>query len=153
MAYVNTYCVNTESPKVVANKIPSFALTRKWFGIHQWGDPPVEWATAVPGQLLYLDPLAPGWRDFHVREVQEWARVTRTDANYEDVASIAGDSGNGTVAGMMGAEGGTAMFQALLARNGSVPMATEHVADHMAFASRWPMRLPQRWGDDAQRRF
>jgi hypothetical protein len=153
MAYVNTYCVNTESPKVVANKIPSFALTRKWFGIHQWGDPPVEWATAVPGQLLYLDPLAPGWRDFHVREMQEWARVTRTDANYEDVASIAGDSGNGTVVGMMGAEGGTAIFQALLARNGSVPMATEHVADHMAFASRWPMRLPQRWGDDAQRRF
>jgi len=153
MAYVNAYCVNAASKAVVANAIPNFALTRKWFGIHQWGDPPVEWSTAKAGQLLYLDPLARGWREFHLRQMLEWSRITRTDANYEDVGSIAGDGGNGTIDGLTGAEGGTAMFRELLRGNGAVPMATEHTADHMAFAARWSMRLPQRWGNADQHRF
>ncbi len=151
MGYVNTYCVNAGSPVLKRDGIAAFALPRRLPGYQQPDAAPASWEGVEAGRLVYLDSLPQRWRDYHVDAMVEWNRRTRTDANYEDVGSTAGDYGNGVIEGLTGAQGGAAMFRQLLERNAGVPMASEHCADHMAFAVKWPMRYPQKWGDEATR--
>lgn len=152
MGYANTYCVNSGSKSVERDRITSFALPRRLPGYQRYGSGRVDWPDFRAGDLVYLDALPGRWRDYHSDSMIEWNRQTRTDANYEDVGSTAGDYGNGVVEGLSGAQGGAAMFRQLLQKNPEVPMASEHCAEHMAFACRWPMRYPQQWGDEATRR-
>lgn len=152
MGYVNTYCVNSGANLVERDRIASFALPRRISGYEKYGDRRTDWPDFRAGDLIYLDSLPEGWRSYHSDSMVEWHRQTRTDANYEDVGSTAGDHGNGIVEGISGSQGGTEMFRQLLQKNPDVPMASEHCSDHMAFACRWPMRYPQRWGDETTRR-
>ena len=152
MGYVNTYCVNVGSPVFESDLLASFALPRRIAGYQQYQAPRTSWETLGKGDLAYLDSVPQRWRDYHCDSMVDWNRRTRTDANYEDVGSTAGDYGNGKVEGLSGPQGGAEMFRALLRQNPGVPMASEHCAEHMAFASKWPMRYPQKWGDPAIRR-
>lgn len=151
MAYVNTYCVNYNSPVYVRDHVQDFALLRAYGGIYGYPEKPLTWGDIKPDQLLYLDPLSPGWRKYHTDMMLTWRKETGTDANYEDVGGVAGDFGNGTVAGKSGAQGGTEQFRELLARNPEVPMASEYAPDNIAFAVRWPLRYQQVWGNEATR--
>ncbi len=151
MAYVNTYCVTFNSPVFQRDKIVEFGLPRKYGGIAGYTSPRSGFEGAKDGQLMYLDPLSPRWRKYHTDMMLQWRRETGTDANYEDVGGTAGDFGNGEVAGKRGAEGGTEQFRELLTRNPTVPMASEYAPDNMAFASRWPLRFQQVWGNEATR--
>lgn len=150
MGYVNSHCVNFGSPVFVRDGIDRFALTRRVASLSHAGDTPKTFANATRDEILYLDPLSPGWRRYHSDQMTAWRTATGADANYEDTAGTAGDFGNGTVAGLRGALGGTAQFRDLLESN-PVPMATEFAADHMAFASTWVLRYVQAWGTAADR--
>jgi len=151
MAYVNTYCVNYRSPVFVRDGIEEFALTRRIRGLWRYTKPPVTWDSLEDGQLVYLDPLAPGWREYHTDTMIEWNRVTGTDVNYEDTAGACGDYGNGVVDGIFAARGSVEMFRELLRRSPDVPMAAEYGPDPIAFAVRWPLRYQQVWGVPATR--
>jgi len=153
MGYVNSYVVNFQSPAFVAANMINTTLPHRYDSIWSYctyvGLPP-SYQTATPGQLVYLDPLAQAWRDDHVSRMATWNAQTEFDANYEDTAGVAGDFGNGTVGGLTGAKGSVAEFQALQLSPG-VPMASEYGTDAIAFASRWPLRFQQAWGDVAFR--
>ena len=151
MAYVNTYCVNFNSPVFIRDNIAEFGLTRKIRGIYRYTAEPQSFETAQDGQILYLDPLSARWREYHTDMMLTWREETGTDANYEDVGGTAGDFGNGMVDGLIGAQGGREQFRELLQRNPEVPMASEYAPDHMAFAARWPLRYQQVWGNNATR--
>ena len=145
MGYVNTHCVNHGSPVAVADGVTGFALTRPIESISRYSARRKTFSNAAAGELLYLDPLSPGWRRYHADQMIRWRAATGVDANYEDTAGTAGDFGNGTVGGLRGAQGGWAQFRELLERN-PVPMATEYAPDNMAFASNWALRYSQAWG-------
>jgi hypothetical protein len=151
MAYVNTYCVNYNSPVFIRDGIGGFGLPRKIGGIWGYTAPPGTFDGAKDGQLFYLDPLEPRWRTYHTDMMIRWREDTGTDANYEDVAGTAADYGNGVIAGKFGAQGGTEQFRELLSRNPDVPMASEYAPDNMAFAVRWPLRYQQVWGNEETR--
>lgn len=151
MAYVNTYCANYKSAAWEKDKLDDFALLRSLRGIYDYADKPITFADIKQDQLLYLDPLSPGWRKYHTDMMLTWRKDTGTDANYEDVGGTAGDFGNGTVSGFGGAQGGVEQFRELLRRNPDVPMASEYAPDNMAFAVRWPLRYQQVWGNAATR--
>ena len=150
MGYVNSHCVNYGSPVFVRDGIERFALTRKVGSLSGATDAPKTFGSSAPGELLCLDPLSPEWRRYHADQMIAWRAATGVDANYEDTAGTAGDFGNGAIAGLRGALGGTAQFRELLERN-PVPMATEFAADHMAIASTWALRYVQVWGTPAER--
>jgi hypothetical protein len=151
MAYVNTYCVNYDSPVFQRDRIADFGLTRKIGSLWNYLEPHGAFDGAQEGQLFYLDPLEPRWRKYHTDMMLQWRRDTGTDANYEDVGGTAADFGNGVIDGKFGAQGGTEQFRELLARNPEVPMASEYAPDNMAFASRWPLRYQQVWGNEETR--
>jgi len=151
MAYVNTYCVNYNSPVFKRDRIADFGLTRKIGGLWGYTNPRGTFDGAPDGQLLYMDPLEPRWRTYHTDMMLRWRKDTGTDANYEDVAGTAADFGNGVIAGKFGAQGGTEQFRELLRRNPEVPMASEYAPDNMAFAARWPLRYQQVWGNEETR--
>ena len=151
MAYVNTYCASYKSPVWQRDRLSDFALLRRRPSVSSYPERPTTLADLKDNQLLYLDPLSPRWRRYHTDMMLSWRRETGTDANYEDVGGTAGDFGNGVVEGLSGAQGGTAQFRGLLARNPGVPMASEYAPDHMAFAVRWPLRYQQVWGNAATR--
>ncbi len=153
MAYVNTYCVNYNSPVFVRDHIEDFALPRTTRSFWRYTQPPITWDSLKDGRLLYLDPLAPGWRDYHTNSMIEWNRVTGTDANYEDTAGACGDFGNGVIDGIFAARGSVEQFRDLLRRNPDVPMASEYGTDPIAFAVRWPLHYQQVWGVPATREF
>lgn len=151
MAYVNTYCVNYRSPVFVRDHIEEFALPRKIRSFWRYTHPRVTWDSLKEGQLVYLDPLAPGWREYHANAMAEWNRVTGTDANYEDTAGACGDFGNGVIGGIFAARGSVELFRELLRRQPDVPMASEYGTDAIAFAVRWPLHYQQVWGVPATR--
>lgn len=151
MGYVNTYCVNHQSPVFQSDGIGNFALTRKVPSMSAYGTPAKTFGNSAPGEILYLDPLSPQWRRYHTDQMIRWRQETGSDANYEDTGGTAGDFGNGEIEGLFGAQGGWAQFRELLERN-PVPMATEFAPDNIAFASTWAMRYSQAWGDDAIRK-
>lgn len=153
MAYVNTYCVNLNSPVFVRDRIADFGLTRKMRGLYSYTASSPSFETARDGQLLYLDPLSARWRKYHTDMMIQWRGETGTDANYEDVGGATGDFGNGVVDGRFGAQGGVEQFRELLRRNPAVPMASEYAPDAIAFAVRWPLRFQQVWGNDKTREF
>ena len=151
MAYVNTYCVNYNSPVFRRDNIRQFGLTRKIRSFHGYTAPPQTFDTAGNGQLLYLDPLSSRWRSYHTDMMIRWRQETKTDANYEDVGGTIGDFGNGIVEGKFAAQGGVEQFRELLKRNPTVPMASEYAPGGIAFAVRWPLRFQQVWGSDKTR--
>lgn len=171
MAYVNTYCINYNSPLFVRDNLRNIFLTRK-ASIYRYGDATEPgqiselligtinraeggdpFAGIRDGQILYGDPLSAGWRSYHCAQMREWNRVTGTDANYEDTAGCAGDFGNGEVDGLAGAEGSVAMLRDLLASQPGVPMASEYGPAPIAFGVLWPLNYAQVWGNDEFRRF
>ena len=152
MSYVNTYCVNVASPVYEQDHVSEFGLVRPLAGPWDYGKPHESIAAAKPGQMLYLDPLSKRWRQYHVEAMQKWIQATSCDALYEDVGGTAGDFGNGTIDGIAGAQGGTAQFRELQAGLPATPMASEFGPDNMAFASSWPLRYQQAWGDSAVHR-
>jgi hypothetical protein len=151
MGYVNTFCVNHKSPVFQSDGIGSFALTRKVPSLSGYGLEPKTFTNSALGEILYLDPLSPEWRQYHTDQMIRWRNETGADANYEDTGGTAGDFGNGEIGGLFGAQGGWAQFRDLLQRN-PVPMATEFAPDNIAFASIWSMRYSQAWGDAALRK-
>lgn len=151
MGYVNTHCVNVGSPVFTRDGIASFGLTRQIRSISRYLDARKTFANAAVGELLYLDPLSPGWRRYHTDSMIAWRTASGADANYEDTGGTAGDFGNGEVEAFSGAQGGWAQFRDLLERN-PVPMATEFCPDNLGFASWWALRHPQRWGTDEVRK-
>ena len=153
MAYVNTYCVNYNSPVFKRDKIRELGLTRKIRAFYKYLADPQTFGTVKDGQLLYLDPLSSRWRSYHTDMMIQWHRDTGTDANYEDVGGTTGDFGNGIIEGKFGAQGGVEQFRELLARNPTVPMAAEYAPNAIAFAVRWPLRFQQVWGSDRTRTF
>jgi hypothetical protein len=158
MAYVNTYCVNYNSPVFKRDKIADFGLTRK-MTISQYSnrrvgeDQASQWQGFHDGQLLYLDPLSPRWREYHTDMMIDWHRQTGTDANYEDVLGTAGDFGNGVVDGLFAGQGGAAQTRDLLQRNTAVPMASEYAPENVAFGVRWPLSYLTVWGSTRTRLF
>ena len=153
MAYVNSYCVNYNSPVFKRDKIETFGLTRRIHSFWRYTHPHQTFDTVKDGQLLYLDPLSPGWRKYHTDMMVRWREDTGTDANYEDTAGHVGDCGNGVVDGKFAAQGGVELVRELLRRNPSVPMASEYGPDAIAFGVRWPLRFQQVWGTDKGRVF
>lgn len=170
-AYVNTYCINYNSPLFVRDNLRDFFLTRK-ASIYRYGDAsdPGQisemligtinraktgdpFAGIADGQILYGDPLSARWRAYHCAQMREWNRVTGTDANYEDTAGCAGDFGNGEVDGLAGAQGSVAMLRDLLASQPGVPMASEYGPAPIAFGVLWPLNYAQVWGNPEFRKF
>ncbi|MCL4207741.1 MAG: hypothetical protein KJ000_35095 [Pirellulaceae bacterium] len=153
MAYVNTYCVNYNSPVYLRDRIGEFGLTRR-MAVHNYATSsknPLTFDNVKDNQLLYLDPLSPRWRQYHTDMMIRWRDETGTDANYEDVGGCAGDFGNGVIEGKAGAQGSVEQFRELLRRNPAVPMAAEYGPHSIAFAVRWPLRYQQVWGGEATR--
>lgn len=153
MAYVNTYCVNYNSPVFVRDRIGDFGLTRR-MSLYKYATSSQDLMTfdkAKDNQLLYLDPLSARWRQYHTDMMIKWREETGTDANYEDVGGCAGDFGNGVIEGKAAAQGSVEQFRELLLRNPTVPMAAEYGPHSIAFAVRWPLRYQQVWGGDATR--
>lgn len=158
MAYVNTYCVNYDSPVFRRDGIAGFGLTRRMsigdYTSRRPGlDQESQWHGMQPGQLLYLDPLSPRWRSYHAENMIEWHRVTGTDANYEDVLGTAADFGNGVIDGVFAGGGGREQVRELLRRNGAVPMASEYAPENVAFGTRWPLSYLTVWGTPENRSF
>ncbi len=151
MGYVNTYCVNFDSPTFRSDHIAEFGLTKKISSIWTYSEPPEEFKSAKPGQILYLDALSAEWRKYHINMMVAWRASTGTDANYEDVGGTAADFGNGKLEGLIGAQGGLEQFRGLQKAIPEIPMASEFAPDHMAFASQWPLRYQQVWGTNSVR--
>ena len=171
MAYVNTYCINYNSPFFIRDNLRNFFLTRK-SSIYQYegpkqpgavselligtvnraeaGDP---YAGMEDGKILYGDPLSAGWRKYHCAQMREWNKITGTDANYEDTAGCAGDFGNGVVDGLAGAQGSVIMLRDLLDSQPQVPMASEYGPAPIAFGVKWPLNYAQVWGNVEFRQF
>lgn len=145
MGYVNSYCVNFNSPVFLRDRISQFALPRKIAGIGSYTAPAKTFQSSQANEILYLDPLSPEWRRYHVDAMIKWRRATGVDAAYEDTGGTGGDYGNGEVAGLRGAQGAWAQFKEMLERN-PVAMATEYAPDNIAFASTWALRYVQTWG-------
>jgi hypothetical protein len=146
MAYVNSYCINYNSPVFINDNISSFGLTRKKKSLWEYTDVLPDFQTATNGLLMYLDPLSELWRQYHIDMMIQWKQQTSTDANYEDTAGSVGDYGNGVIGGLAGAEGAAAQFKEALERNPQVPMASEFCPESIAFAIHWPLRYQQVWG-------
>ena len=157
MAYVNTRCVNKDSAVYKRDRIEEWALPPRFWSLGYYSnDNPNHRCPSMkdiePGALIYIDPLCAKWREYHVNMMLKWKEETNTDANYEDCAGIPNDVGNGIIDGMQGAEGTVSIMKELLRKNPTVPMATEFGPDGVAFASRWPSRLLQRWGNENTRK-
>ncbi len=153
MAYCNSYCAEKGCPACEEANIGDIALTRRYRGMYRYDRGPLTWADYEDGDLVYTDPLAPGWRTDHIDRMKEWKRETGTDANYEDTAGACGDYGNGVVEGLQAAEGTVALFRELLRAQPDVPMASEYGPSPMAFATQWPLHYQQVWGNSASREF
>ena len=151
MGYVNTYCINFDSPFFRKDHISDFGLTKKFSGISGYLAPKEDFKNAKPGQIMYLDALSAEWRKYHIDMMAKWNKLTGTDANYEDVGGTAADFGNGRVDGLIGAQGGSEQFRGLLEANPGIAMGSEFAPDHMAFASWWPLRYQQIWGSNKVR--
>lgn len=145
MGYVNSYCVNVDSPVFARDRIAQFALARKFDSVASAARSPRSLATVSTNEILYLDPLSPGWRAYHNNMMVQWRLTTSADANYEDTAGTSGDFGNGEIAGLRGAQGGWAQFRELQQVN-PIPIAAEYAPDNIAFAPMWALRYSQMWG-------
>lgn len=153
MAYCNSYCAEKGCPAYIESNLEEVALVRRYRGFSRYDRGPLTWDSYEDGQLVYTDPLAPGWRADHIARMKQWRRDTGTDANYEDTAGACGDYGNGVVDGLQAAEGTVALFRELLQAQPDVAMASEYGPSPMAFATKWPLHFQQVWGNDASRTF
>ena len=150
MGYVNTMCVNFNSPVFVRDRVAEFGLTRRFGSVTTSTASPKSFVEATDQEILYLDPLSPRWRAYHTDMMVQWRQSTGADANYEDTSGTAGDFGNGEVGGLRGAQGGWAQMRELQSKN-PVPMASEFAPDNIAFAPMWTLRYSQLWGNDELR--
>lgn len=173
-AYVNTYCINYNSPVFIRDNIADFFLTRKTrkgryserpssqqvddalIGDAQGGfglTGSEQFEGVQDGRLLYADPLSPDWREYHVNLMKWWNSTTGTDANYEDTAGTWGDFGNGVVDGKFAGEGAVAMFRELLEGQPHVPMSTEYGPAPVAFGAMWSLVYAQVWGNEVFKQY
>lgn len=153
MAYCNSHCAEKGAPAYHDANLEEIALVRPYRGFARYDQGPLTWDSYKDGQLVYTDPLAPGWRADHIERMKQWKLDTGTDANYEDTAGACGDYGNGVVDGLEGVQGTVALFRELLRAQPDVPMASEYGPDPMAFATHWPLHFQQVWGNDRSRAF
>lgn len=152
-AYVNSYCATKGCEAYYESNLAEIALVRRYRSFGRYDQGPLSWDSYEDGQLVYTDPLAPGWRADHIERMKRWRAETGTDANYEDTAGACGDYGNGIVDGLQAAEGTVAMFRELLRAQPDVPMSSEYGPSPMAFATHWPLHFQQVWGNDTTRKF
>jgi len=172
MAYVNTYCINYQSPVFQRDRIENIFLTRKnslWrynnllpsqnsnlsdmlIGTVNQNRGSDQFAGIAPGRLLYGDPLSAAWRKYHAEAMKVWNRTTGTDANYEDTAGCVNDHGNGVIEGLSAGQGSVAQMRLLQQTQPGVPMASEYGPEGIAFAVKWPLNYAQVWGSLAFRR-
>jgi hypothetical protein len=174
MAYTNTYCANYKSKVWDKDHLSSFFLTRKnspylyksksigdtentlnekLIGTIDYTDSKDQFANIKPGRLLYVDPLASRWRQYHADMMKWWNTTTKTDANYEDTAGSIGDFGNGIVDGLSAGEGSIAQMKILQKIQSKVPMSTEYGPDGIAFATCWALNYASHWGYDDFKRY
>lgn len=166
MAYVNTYCINYQSPVFQRDGLENIFLTRKnslWrynsqapnqqaslsdmlIGTVNQMTGPDQFAGIAPGRLLYGDPLSAAWRQYHADSMKVWNTTTGTDANYEDTAGCVNDHGNGIVDGLSAGQGSVAQMRLLQQTQPGVPMASEYGPEGIAFAVKWPLNYAQVWG-------
>ncbi|MFA6928804.1 MAG: DUF6259 domain-containing protein [Lentisphaeria bacterium] len=166
MAYVNTYCINYQSPVFIRDQLEQIFLTRKnslWrynsqaesknaalsdmlIGTVDQGKKGDQFAGIAPGRLLYGDPLSTAWRQYHAESMRVWNTNTKTDANYEDTAGCVDDHGNGIIDGLSAGQGSVAQMQLLQQTQPGVPMASEYGPEGIAFAVKWPLNYAQVWG-------
>lgn len=142
MGYVNTYCVNVDSPLYKANNIADFLLLRTPL----FGEKPKP-SDLKPGQLVYVDPLSKRWREFHAKQMAELVKATGLDALYEDTAGYVFDAGNGVVEGLQAGQGGTAAMAAVQEACPKVAFASEYGTEPIAPVSLWPLRYNFVWGN------
>lgn len=168
MAYVNTHCVNYNSPVFLRDKIREKFLTRKssiWRyrqgsnvdlqlgDVRNNDDSADQFKGIKDGEIIYCDPLCPAWRKYHTEQMKWWNTATGTDANYEDTAGCAGDFGNGIIEGKSSGQGAESMMRELIGMQPNVPMASEYGPSPIAFATTWPLSLVQAWGNENFKRF
>jgi hypothetical protein len=173
MAYVNTYCVNYLSPVWKRDQLENIVLTRKnslskylgksdsesneisekLIGTVDYSDGANPLANIEPGRLIYTDPLSLKWRVYHARQMVEWNTATGTDANYEDTAGTATDSGNGVVDGISAGQGAVEQMRLLQKTQPQVPMSSEYGPAAIAFATSWALNYASAWGNEAFRRY
>jgi len=175
MAYVNTYCINYQSPVFQRDNLENIFLTRKnslWryneevakssqpsalsdmlIGTVDQAKGTDQFEGIKPGRLLYGDPLSEAWRVYHAKSMQVWNTSTGSDANYEDTAGCVNDHGNGIVDGLSAGQGSVAQMRLLQETQPGVPMASEYGPEGIAFAVKWPLNYAQVWGNiDFRRR-
>lgn len=172
MAYVNTYCINYQSPVFQRDHLENVFLTRKnslWRYNNDTQNPQSgvsemligtvnqakgadQFVDIAPGKLLYGDPLSATWRHYHAEAMCVWNQTTGSDANYEDTAGCVGDHGNGTVAGLSAGQGSVEQMRLLQKTQPTVPMASEYGPEGIAFAVKWPLNYAQVWGGEKFRR-
>lgn len=172
MAYVNTYCINYNSPVFKRDNLKDIVLTRKssiWqykedkkdkntisellIGTITSGGKDDQFEGVPDNKLLYGDPLSAKWRKYHVELMKWWNSTTGTDANYEDTAGCTGDFGNGTIDGLSAAQGSVAMMKDILDAQPQIPMASEYGPAPIGFAVKWPLNYVQVWGNHDFRKY
>lgn len=168
MCYVCTLCAVYRSPAWDRDNVGDFFLTRKNTITNYGGNENAfdenligtiraargkdQYADLKPGAFLYGDPLSTGWRRYFIKVIKEMNELCGTDANYQDTLGCTGDTGNGIVDGLAGAEGNKAFTRELQEGLG-VPMAAEYGPAPIAFGIRWPLNHAVAWGGDKFRSY
>lgn len=168
MAYTCTICAVYQSPAWIRDNVGDFFLTRKncitrynggkenisenLVGTVNFTTGQDQFKDMKPKQFLYGDPLSKGWRDYYCRIIKEFNAVTGTDANYQDTSGCSGDTGNGIVDGLAGAQAFSAMIRDLQKTMPETPMASEFGPQAIGFGVKWPLNYAQVWGGEAYRR-
>ena len=168
MAYTCTICAVYQSPAWIKDEVGNFFLTRKncitrynggkenisenLVGTVNYSTGLDQFKDMKPKQFLYGDPLSKGWRDYYCRIIKEFNEITGTDANYQDTSGCSGDSGNGIIDGLAGAEAYVEMIRDLQKAMPGTPMASEFGPQAIGFGVKWPLNYAQVWGGEAFRR-
>ncbi len=168
MAYTCTICAVYQSPAWIRDRVGEFFLTRKnditrynggeenisenLVGTVNYTVGEDQFKNMKPKQFLYGDPLSKGWRDYYCRIIKEFNSITGTDANYQDTSGCSGDTGNGIIDGMAGAEAYAQMIRDLQKAMPDTPMASEFGPQAIGFGVKWPLNYAQVWGGKEFRR-
>lgn len=162
MCYVCSLCAVYKSPAWERDNVEDFFLTRKnsitaynvgkaafdsnLEGTLTSAKGKDQFASLKPGAFLYGDPLSRGWREYFIRIVKEFNEKCGTDANYQDTLGCVGDTGNGVVDGLFGAQANAQFTRELQAAMPGTPMASEFGPAPIGFGVKWPLNYVQVWG-------
>ncbi|MBQ7208731.1 MAG: hypothetical protein IJS01_13110 [Lentisphaeria bacterium] len=152
MSYVNICCANYLSPAWKRYGLDSFFLPSK-VSLGYYGHPKMserenkdlmnfrQFSNYKKDQLYYGDLLSLGWRKFHVGLMDEWCRITGTDALYEDCSGCGSDTGNGVIGGLAGSEGEREQLRQLRKQLPNTVFASEYLTHSNAASIHWPLKL------------